>query len=164
MPEGHESGLSASVELVRQYSREKPARLQVSLTNRSDIPREITFGPSLPFSSLRGEQEDGVAVALLVPDDQTHVHVEHTGNSNSQPAEPVDGCWRIKGVARNSIAQYERLDSGESVTEVYSIFASTENEGCLPAGAYRFEDSWMNRPKSSPEFSIAWGFTLSVEA
>lgn len=164
IPAGHESGLSASVELVRQYSRDEPARLRISLVNRSDTAREITFGPSLPFSTLRGGKEEGAAVAVLVPDDRTHVHVERAGDSSSEPAEPDDGCWQIEGVARDDIAQYERFDSGGSLTEAYSVYALTENGDCLPPGEYRFEDSWVNRPGTSPEFSVDWGFTLAVEA
>lgn len=164
IPEGHVSGLSASVELTRQYSEDEPTRLGISVTNRSDAPRHVTFGPSPPFSSYRGEQKAGSALAILVPDDRTHVHVGRVDDADGEPEDPVDGCWQVGGLGWNDVARLETLDPGESLTGTYSVFASTENEDCLPTGEYRFEEHWVNEPDSSPGFSVDWGFTLSVEA
>lgn len=164
IPDGHESGLSASVELTRQYSEDEPAQLAFSVTNRSDSSRHVSFGPSPPLSTYPGEQKGGSALAVLVPDDRTHVHVGRVGDADGEPEDPVGGCWQVVGVGWNDVARTETLDPGESLTGTYSVFASTENEDCLPTGEYRFEEHWVNDPGSSPEFSVDWGFTLAVEA
>lgn len=82
---------------------------------------------------------------------------------HDDPEEPIDDCWQIEGISRDAIAHFETLDPCETLTETYSIFSSADNEDCLPAGSYRFESSWGNKPGAEVEFSVDWGFTLTVE-
>lgn len=166
IPEDHESGLTASVQITRQYSGDAPAQLRVTVMNRSGEPRDVTFGPTPPFSDYRGNHIERDAVAHIVPENRSHVNIVHPDDKNDEdedPAEPIDNCWQIVGVQRDDLAQLETLDPCESLSETYSIFASADNNDCLPAGEYQFESHWYNDPGTDPEFSVDWSFRLSVE-
>ena len=165
IPDDHESGLAAFIQLTRQYTANTPAQLQIDLMNRSEQPREVTFGASPPFSRYRSDHEQRNAI-YIVPAERTHVYIEHVNNkyeANADPEEPIDDCWQIEDIERNDLAHSKTLEPCETLTETYSIFASADNDDCLPAGGYRFESSWVNSPGAEVEFSVDWGFTLTVE-
>lgn len=166
IPDDHESGLSAFVQLTRQYSANAPAQLRIDLTNQSGEAREVTFGASPPFSQYQGNHLERDAVIHIAPADRTHVGIHQVNDEyevHDDPEEPIDGCWQIEDIGRNDLAHSKTLEPCETLTETYSIFASAGNGDCLPAGGYRFESIWVNSPGAEVEFSVDWGFTLTVE-
>lgn len=136
-------------EVVAEFSVERPAAVEIRLTNRGEH-RRYSFGGSPPYSDYWGERDGGDAGLLLVPADRTYVDVlapDRFDNVTARPGEepylrppePVDGCWRANGkLLRNDIALERDLAPGETVAERYDLVAGVENEGCLPAGRYEF--------------------------
>lgn len=162
----HENGLTAFVQLTRQYSANAPAQLRIDLTNQSGESREVTFGASPPFSQYQGDHLERDAVIHIAPADRTHVGINHVNDEyevHDGLEEPIDDCWQIEDIESNDLAHIKTLEPCETLTEIYSIFASADNDDCLPGGAYRFESSWGNSPGAEVEFSVDWGFTLTVE-
>lgn len=61
---GVSNGVRLSAGFVSGATRESPARVWIGVGNRTDEPREISFGPTPPFSSYRGRVWRGHNVAF----------------------------------------------------------------------------------------------------
>ncbi|WP_227354125.1 hypothetical protein [Haladaptatus salinisoli] len=172
------------VEKRRGFSPDAPARIRVAFENRSTTERTVGFGPIHPFSGIWSEG-DG-SLVLLPRGRALRTHVFGT-DERIVPDRPVDGCWRTNLVrlVRPDVLRWRSLDAGERVRTEYSVLqypereiaeatnaarfgAEAETEGRLPAGEYRFEDSFLPRSGVSAfEERGTWreftrGFTVTV--
>lgn len=153
-PDGPGRGMTVAVGIVDQYTAEQPARLQVDLINASSDDRPVNFGASMPVDSFQSQATDRGARAFLAPEDEVHVSAVPAGEDEvaEHPSSPVDGCWTIGAVAHADLTQGGTIPPNYVLSNQYDIYAAAENDGCLPPGAYRFE-------QSSPRLA----FTLAVE-
>lgn len=183
IPEDHESGLTASVELRRQFSGDAPAQLRIEVVNQRSTHTLAETGPTPPFSQYAGDHAETEATVYIIPEESNDVFVQHVDrgdgsetepDSNGLPSSPVNECWQIGDIAWNAIASQKSLGPEAALSRTYTIFADGKNNGCLPPGDYRFETSWSIWPdsgvdddesstESPPErVSVDWGFTLSI--
>lgn len=149
---------STDVELVaecrRQQDRNSPANVRVALKNEGSAERAVSSGPSPPFDPSIGHQPDGDARLLLVPSDgtgfapspaalQEEPEQEILDQRPVVPDEATDGCWRANygNLLVYSMARGGTLAAGESIERDYVLLAHPANEGCVPPGTYRFNDS-----------------------
>lgn len=168
----HPPRARVEVSVVRQFSRDRPAKVEVAYTSTADSNREVDFQASPPFSEYlsAGQQSPRLAV---IPDDHSHVAPvdvrsgsERAGSTTERdpgadrlvPRTPVDGCWRVPtAFAVYGAAHPQTLSSGETVAEEYAVLGHAANEACLPPGTYRFEqDPYAGRREP-------WGFALRIE-
>lgn len=176
------------VELLNGYSPEHPARLAITLANRSSTQQRLLLGRIQPFSSLWSQ--DGGLLVLVPTSDFVRQHGFGT-DEQIIPDAPVDGCWRtrlVEFVALDSLTK-RRFDAGEYVRTEYALLDYPqreildanhdewfgdlpEHDGCLPAGDYQFEDTYHEPPEVPADMhgprsnamgdSFTWGFTLTL--
>lgn len=145
--------LDATVKVVSHATEATPARIKIGLTNAGDTTRRIALGATPPFTAHRAERVDGNAVAHLAPDSRRNfglVHVNDDVSPGENPSAPIDGCWIVEGTGMDYIATKPPLEPGETLSDTYSVFANADNEDCLPAGTYRFEETSADFGTSSP--------------
>ncbi len=145
--------LTSTADVVSHATEETPARVEIGLTNTGDDALRKSLGATPPFSDHSAERIDGDATAYLAPDSRRQFGIDHVDEdvgADENPPAPIDGCWVVEGVGHNLIATNPRLEPGEEITETYSVFADVDNDGCLPAGTYRFEEPTGDAGTDSP--------------
>lgn len=164
VPGDHASGLDVTVGVVQQYATDAVARVQIDLANRGETPASVSFGPTPPFSSYENvaQGDDGATVYVVQNESDDAGIVPVDGEGNDAQSGPIDGCWKADGVGYNSIASECTIDAGQVVSDRYAVYADAENDGCLPAGEYRFEETWTGTVDGS-SFELDWGFALHVD-
>lgn len=161
------SGVAARVGVVGQYASDRVAQIQVDLLNAGDEPLGLEFGASPPFSSYRSDPTSNGARAFVVPEDKSHVGIIHVSDEHAASEDlsaPIDGCWKIENVGRDSIAKPGTIRPDHVLSASYSVYADDGNDECLPAGEYRFEETWSSPPDAATASQIDWGFTMTVDA
>lgn len=149
-----EENLTLSVSVDRQFTRENPARLEITLENERDEAFERYFGSSPPFSSYTPENSSGI---FLVPASNDHLATSSNGSS-IVPEGQVDGCWQIPSAVATYGGEVERtIPAGGSVREVYTVLTAPGTSSCLPRGEYRFE------AREYASTGTSWGFDLILE-
>ncbi|WP_233204282.1 hypothetical protein [Halegenticoccus soli] len=99
------------------------------------------------------------------------------------PTYPIDGCWQTTLVRFSvpDVIRNQSLDPGERIQAEYAVLYYPEREileatmdiwnassvpsdkGCLLAGEYRFEESFMPRRRRDKHWEdFSWGFTLTL--
>ena len=126
---------------------EHPPRLRTILTNTSDEAVSVGEGRAVHFEYVTAD--DGL-LTLLPP----------AGDDN-YPAEA--GCWRLSDRIVTT-AEYRTVEiaAGESSSRPVDLYATTEADGCLPVGEYRFETT-ISVPSDDNESSALWGFSVVLE-
>ncbi|PSP75633.1 hypothetical protein BRC81_14695 [Halobacteriales archaeon QS_1_68_20] len=148
-----EHSLSPTVEVVSHATEATPARVEVGLTNTGDDTLDLSFGATPPFSDHGAERVDGGARAYLAPDSRRNFGLDHVNDdlsADENPPAPTDGCWAVEDVGHDLLAMSSQLEPGKTISETYSVFADVENDDCLPAGTYRFEESAGGPSSDSP--------------
>lgn len=148
------SDVQLVAECRRHQDRNSPANVRVALKNEGTTDRSVSSGPSPPFDPSIGHQSDSDARLLLVPSDgtgfapspaalQEEPEQEILDQRPVVPDEATDGCWRANygNLLVYSMARGGTLAAGESMERDYVLLAHPANEGCVPPGTYRFNDS-----------------------
>ena len=131
LPDG---AFSFSAEAVSQATADSPPRVVARLTNETDRRVSLRMGPALLFSDT-GPDEEVRNPHPLVVSPETNV------GPNEPPTERVDGCWRWESAQFvQSILETYPLDPGESLSERYDVYTSTEADECFPPGEYYLDD------------------------
>lgn len=166
------SDTKMEVNVVRQFTPDKPAKVKISYTNTGESQRTVDFQASPPFSeyvSTGGEPPR----LVIIPDDHSHIspgsvvqnqssQTESSTESQTEehqliPENPIDGCWKIPtSFAVYGVAHEKTLSPGETISEEYTVLGHRTNETCLPSGEYRFEQN-PYFDEGSP-----WGFTIQM--
>jgi hypothetical protein len=138
---------SVTLSLVRNYAPDHPAVFEFALTNHEG-GRTYSFGPTPPWSMLRGRHRKLAVSATLVPDPP----------DDAIPDESRDGCWRPREpYAPTAVPGDRTLAAGETVRERYALLGTTDNDHCLSAGRYRFaDDDYLG--------GTEWGFDAVLDA
>ena len=153
--------VSSSIEVVKQFSEQTPARLRIQFKNDASTSREFLFGPDAPFGPLRGASPSTARLHVL-PDDETNP----TAGAYSKviPSHPVGGCWQLAD-------RYDILDRGliwqadlnATTAMTYVVLDDPDNEECLPSGTYPFEGEWGERYEDTTDEWFKWQFELILE-
>ncbi|AFK19103.1 hypothetical protein E6P09_09995 [Haloferax mediterranei ATCC 33500] len=168
------------IEKVRDFSSDEPARIRVSFENRASTEQIVGFGAIQPFTNIWCEGEFPI---VLVPSDTGIQKYAFGTDEQIIPDRPVEGCWQTNLVrfSCNDVLRFRPLDVGETMQTEYTVLqypereileATTdkwfgpvaESDVCLPAGKYRFVDSFLPRFRTDTTWDeFDWGFTLTIE-
>lgn len=146
--DGIDLPIDPSVEVVREAATpESPPRLRTTLTNAGDERVRIGEGRAAHFEYVADDSE---LLVLLPPADD-------------YPAEP--DCWRLdEGIAVTEEYRTFEVDGGGSSDRVVDLYATSEADGCLPVGEFRFETTVaVVSADAEPLSSGQWGFTVLLE-
>jgi len=147
-----------TVEVTQQFTEKHPGEVTIVFVNKSDIRRSIWFGPTPPFAGYIGKHEKIGARLLLIPKTQTGPAPRRPGIDEFTPKRPENGCWRAKSeLVYTPIKKEVEFEPQEEIATEYVLLAHPANEGCIPIGKYRFEES-------NYRDDMSWGFSLSVQA
>ncbi|MFW5918033.1 MAG: hypothetical protein ACOCR0_00990 [Haloferacaceae archaeon] len=142
-----ELDLEASV--LQSFDAEHPARLRLSLTNRTDsrhlLSPGVKRGIDGPLTAIRGSRREDRRELLLFyrGRDVEEYALCGSGDGSPIPDEPVDGCWRV--ACRDELETISAhgpvdLEPGETLAGEYTVLDGLDG-GCLEPGRYEFEDS-----------------------
>lgn len=136
-----------TINVIRHFDNDGPARLRITFLNDSNREREFVFLDSAPFPASSGFHSDGETGLFISP---------VNGLGVEDPEEPTDGCWYVDDVPPiEDIEQMVDLASCQTVTETYNVY-NVAGEDCLKEGEYRFEVTDVG------EQGHEWGFSLSL--
>lgn len=162
--------LDLSVAVVEAFGRDTPALVRIRVTNALRIPLVVGTGRRLPFLSFLGEHGESDARLVIVPTTGGAHLMTLEADEDVPPVTPVDGCWRLNAsVVLGAGVVSAVLGPGESITEVYAVYAHESNEPCLPGGSYRFleqkpvrREVATGRGKSDAWESVRLGFSVTI--
>jgi len=137
--------IQPTIEVVREAATtEHPPRLRTTLTNTSEERVTVGGGRAVHFEHVTA---DGGLLTLLPP-------------GGDYPAE--DGCWRLsERIVTTAVYRTVEIAAGESSSRPVDLYATTDAEGCLPVGEYRFETTISLTGDN--ESSASWGFSVILE-
>ena len=135
--------IQPTVEVVRgAATNEHPPQLRTTLTNTSEETVTVGDGRAIHFEYVTA---DSGRLTLLPP-------------GGDYPAE--DGCWRLsEGIITTAEYRTVKIAAGESHSRPVDLYATTDTEGCLPVGEYRFETT-ISLTGDDAESSVSWGFSI----
>lgn len=128
-------------DIVRIQSPKTPAKINLEVTNNSDTPQSLSFGPVVPFSNLLGEKQDGDGQIVLVPDNRSNLSWVRPSEEDFVPNEQVDGCWKVQGqLVMKDVRNSRTLGPGEGVSEDYTVLLSHDSK-CNLSGKFTFSNT-----------------------
>lgn len=151
-PTPEDQPFSIESSLVQQFTRARPAKIRIQLTNESAEKQVFRFGPAIPFGELVATHEDSDSKLLLIPNDDRYL----SGDTADFVPRSADGiCWEIQqAYAAHDIEQVEEFDPDKSTSETYTVLSGS-NDPCLESGRYRAEAENLAT-------GVTWGFNLVV--
>ncbi|WP_396610618.1 hypothetical protein ACH9L7_10270 [Haloferax sp. S1W] len=156
--------------VLQQATATHPARLRLKFTNTSESELSLSGGEVLPFSAIRGEQQDGDARLLLIPDEKDWITpTDGDGTVLDVPLIPnsrTNGCWTAayEGTLRKQTALRTLVAPGESISHEYTLLNWTA-DSCLPAGAWKFTDEQMvSWEAQTAEFEVPFEVAVHLDA
>lgn len=139
-----------TVEVSREAATpDHPPQLRTTLTNTSDDRIRVGEGRAVHFEYVI----DASGRLMLLPAEA----------ERDYPAEP--GCWRLTDQIPVS-REYRtfEIDANDASSRPVDLYATTDADGCLPVGEYRFETTIsVISADFETESSARWGFSLVVE-
>lgn len=168
------------VEKLRDFSADAPARIRGTFENHSSTEQTVGFGPIQPFSNI---WSDGDSLLVLIPTDREVQRYALGTDEQIIPDNPVEGCWQTTLVRfiRHDALRWQSLDAGKRIQTEYAVLhyprqeimeatidewfgPQSESDDCLPAGEYRFEESFPPKLGTDATWDeFTWGFTLTIE-
>lgn len=178
-PQPADAPFRLSTDVLTEFSPDTPAQILVSFENRSSIEQTVGGGPIFPVSNVWCLEN----LLALIPSDESIQRYAFGTDEQIIPDHPVDGCWRTKLVyiVRHDVLRWQSLDVGERIQTEYTVLQypeqeimdatmdvwfgpQSESDVCLPAGEYRFEESFLPKFGTDATFEeFTWGFTLTIE-
>lgn len=138
-------------EVIQQPTDQEPPRIELQFTNEG-LERVMSFGPVAPFTGLVDED----ITLVLIPDTRGPLEaVDPDEPSTFVPESRGGDCWRaLHNPIWRSYLQNKRLDTGDQLTEQYTLLAHADAEGCFPSGTYRFEGTFKIEEHHSLHFDV----------
>lgn len=142
--------LGADGTVREPFSDDRPARVDLTLTNDGDAPLPVSFpaddspisAPATPVSNLLATHDDDRGALLLFPEDRRHVSpvIDPVPNRRG-----VTNCWNARTTrwGQNDVVDGVRLDPGETNAGTYTVLDLSELHervlpgDCLEPGRYR---------------------------
>ena len=140
--------IQPAVEIVREAATtDHPPRLRTTLTNTSEEAVSVGEGRAVHFEYVTADS----GTLILLPADDDY------------PAEA--NCWRLTDLIETT-EEYRTFEiaASESSSRPVDLYATTEADGCLPVGDYRFETT-ISLPgdDAESESAASWGFSVGLE-
>lgn len=162
-----------TVEVIRQFTRDHPARVRLSLSYEGERSLFVEGGTVLPFEDYYGEREGWDERLFLIPDD--HDHLQPVDESDDEieaeivPNSTAGGCWQasyhgfaVTGFAATAHLSGESMAASSTIEREYTLLGSP-TLGCDPDGSYRFTDNLTLQQgdrESLPDTESDW-YTIS---
>lgn len=149
--------LQFSAEVIRDSSRESPARIAAELVNTGTETVRIGTGPTLLFSD-HGADDDLERADDVVIDPDSYI------GPWGEPYRTEAGCWRFPEDGSTLVqSSWERreLAPGDPFRETYRVLTRGDAVPCLPAGTYRYQDL-VSGPPESREYTVT--LTLEIDS
>ena len=167
-----------TVRVVNEFSVYEPARIQISFENCSEMEETVGSGLIFPFSNIWSQE----GPIVLIPTDEWIQQYALGTDAQIIPDQPVDKCWQTNLVrfTRYDVLRWQSLATDECIQTDYTVLhypeqeimeatmdewfgPHSENDVCLPAGKYRFEESFLPKFKTDTTWDeFSWGFTLTI--
>lgn len=140
----------------RQPSEKGPGRVRLWLENTGDAKLKLVSGATPPYTTFGSgtDPNESNDPMILIPDDREYITPGPGDDGDSFPSSTyADGCWQLTGsVAVAAIARYTVLDPGDRVTELYTVYAMSNDSSCIANGEYGLpSDVSFFRPSQSEE-------------
>lgn len=134
-------------------SDDGPPRIIVSVENKDDMDVILTGTTRAVFG---GEKDTENNIALLKPTEWTDKQVKS------------DKCWSLENEIPRVGTKYEtHLDSDEYKEIKFDVIGTSESNGCIPEGNYKFETDYSlllpDESGNEKVSSFRWGFILSID-
>jgi hypothetical protein len=160
----------------RGFSADAPALFAATLENASEREQTVGLGPAGPLSAVWSC--DG-RLALVPRSRQLQQYAFGT-DEQIVPDRPVDGCWQTLpgrlirhdvlrwarlSVGGHAAAEYVLLDDGTPDCETGPVPGDPPpgTAACLPAGEYRFEESYPPPVDGEADWvEFRWGITVTL--
>jgi len=140
--------IQPAIEVVREAATaDHPPRLRTTLTNTSEEAVTIGEGRAVHFEYVT--DGDGLLTLLPPADDDGYL------------AEA--DCWRLADQIVTT-EEYRTIEiaGGDSSSRAVDLYATTEADGCLPVGEYRFETT-ISLAGEDTDAAATWGFSIVLE-
>lgn len=146
-----EIDLEPSVEILESaVTDERPGKLELSLTNESDLRRSLAYESCPPADQHTAVRRDGDANLVLLRSD------EQDFDSASEE------CWRLSEmdffVGEPCGPAELVVDADETLGRTYELWAYPKNERCMPPGEYQFGETYRIRGRE-----YEWKFVVRVD-
>ncbi|ELZ91980.1 hypothetical protein C440_16749 [Haloferax mucosum ATCC BAA-1512] len=159
--------------VIQTFTADHPARLRVRFKNTSETKLSLSGGPVLPFSTIRGEQQDGGARLILIPDERDWITpMDGDGTVLDVPLIPnsrTDGCWTVayEGTLRKQTSLRTQVSPGESIGHEYTLLNWTA-DSCLPSGTYSFTDEQLvargGQSRETRQFGVSFDLSAHLDS
>ena len=124
-------------EVIQKPSEEGPLRVELQFTNEGP-KREFGFEPVAP-----GLFHDPDGKLRSVPDDREPVGLWDHDGPDIIPESPEDSCWRPQNrIVSGPYLEDRVLDTGDQLSERYTLLTAPDVETCLPSGTHRLETTF----------------------
>jgi len=138
--------LEVSVDLLRHFDTEAPAKFRITVMNDSDEEQILTFLMMQPFPPVAGHHTETGSMLFIDPDEYSGMEV---------PDDPQNGCWGVEeGYDISDVEDVATVEPCEDISREYGVYSSLGNSECLEEGEYRFETQDMGEQGND------WGFSL----
>lgn len=150
-----ESSISIDGTVLEQFSRNAPARIDITVENTDTEPDTYLFDSPPPFSEYSSKDSPTM---VIIPDSLNGPKDGESTPSSYIPDSPKGNCWKATSELISSHAtRFVELGPGESINRSYTLLASASSKRCLPPDEYRFE------PRDPTSVGFEWGFSILVE-
>lgn len=165
-PVGNEA-VDFGVDVVAQFGDERPAALDVVVSNDARSDLTFTVGSWLAFTTPCAHHPDRDETLCLVPDGRSDEQVDRMVSDYRDwipNAADSDGCWRVQGpLVVPDVAYNLTVEPGEAIRGSYAVLAGPTGEACLPPGDYRFVDHAGVGPSVGESTEVPLAFVVTVD-
>ncbi|WP_416841652.1 hypothetical protein [Haloferax sp. DFSO52] len=156
------SVISPHAEVVKQASEERPAEVELGLTN--DGERSVPVSPEssgLPLEFLTLSDDSGHTV-YFVPKVQQHVHIR----GGELPESRTDGCWKLPDGSKFVVEDLDFdtvIEPGETYAKSHYIFEPSQTTSCFPTGKYSITSTLKLAGTMMEGPSVELRYTLTID-
>lgn len=147
-----------SSELIKQRADSHPAKVRLSLLNKTSDSTRFDFGFTPPFSRYVLDAQNHDARLIFVPPTYSGCP-----EATCIPDTQVEGCWTSKAVPEIlETGTYKILSPSSTVERDYALLNHPDNDHCFPEGRHTGTDTIrIGRPESPSTYHIK--ITIELE-
>ena len=139
-----------SAKVIRQATKEEPARVEVSFINRG-AERTMYFGATVP-----GTFPDRSGTLVLIPDTRDSIGYWDRDAPQQFIPDSREDCWRaLNTPVWGSYLKPRTVREDERLTERYTLLTHTNSEECFPPGSYHFKSTFKVEAYHSLYFDMS---------
>ncbi|WP_170864890.1 hypothetical protein [Halogranum amylolyticum] len=131
--DGFSDELKTTATLIREFTSQAPPAVRLTLTNISSTQHEVFTGFTPPFSQYVLHQSSGAEENMCIVVPSSYPRADDV----VVPTAMEEGCWTAEDIPSIlETGMIKELDSGESISEVYTVLNHSSNDSCYPVGKY----------------------------